>query len=91
MREKPDNLTVGISENMIKFESCFNMNRNPSERHAQRKSIDNQNNPGSVPFRINSSQLSLNVGNRARNEMERHHNENGGQGKFLGIVGGDLF
>ena len=59
IREQVQDFTVGISENMLEFESFFNMNRNQTEQHLPKASTNNENGPETVPFQIEFSQLAL--------------------------------
>ena len=62
IREQIENFTVDVSENMIKFETFFNMSNEQSSE--SRSSYDKENGPDRVPFGVNYSQLSLRGGNR---------------------------
>ena len=59
IREQVQDFTVGISENMIQFESFFNMNRSSNPVSGDTISIDNENGPETVEFQIEFSQLAL--------------------------------
>ena len=59
IREQVQDFTVGISENMIQFESFFNMNRSSNPVSEDMISIDNENGPETVEFQIEFSQLAL--------------------------------
>ena len=56
IREQVENFTVDVSENMIKFETFFNMN---NDQIRGESSNDNENGPDRVPFQVNYLQLSL--------------------------------
>ena len=59
IREQVQDNTVGISENILDFESFFNMNRNQTEKYLPKASTNNENGPETVPFQIEFSQLAL--------------------------------
>ena len=58
IREQVQDFTVGISENMLEFESFMNMNRD-QPNNLKLASTDNENGPVTVPFQIEFSQLAL--------------------------------
>ena len=64
IREQVENFTVGVSENMIKFETFFTMNRESRANTTTESTTHNENGPENIPFRINFSHLSLNNSNR---------------------------
>ena len=59
IREQVQDFTVGISENMIKCESFFNMNRNSAHPSPQKPVPNNENGPEKVQFQIIFSSLAL--------------------------------
>jgi hypothetical protein len=58
IREQVQDFTVGISENMLEFESFMNMNRN-QPIDLKLASTNNENGPETIPFQIEFSQLAL--------------------------------
>ena len=56
IREQVQDFTVGISENMLQYESFFNMNRDST---VTRKILNNENGPETVQFQIKFSELAL--------------------------------
>ena len=64
IREQIENFTMGVSENMIKFETFFTMNREQSSDMQSSATINNEDGPSDVPFRINFSHLSMNGSER---------------------------
>ena len=74
IREQVENFTMGVSENMIKYENFFTMNRDPTTNIQSSSTTNNEDGPNDVPFRINFSDLSLNGNNgltRGRNRNIR--------------------
>ena len=59
IREQVQDFTLGISENMIQFESFFNMNRNPAQELPKKSEPDKENGPDTVQFQIEFSDLAL--------------------------------
>ena len=74
IREQVENFTMGVSENMIKYENFFTMNRDPTTNIQSSSTTNNEDGPNDVPFHINFSDLSLNGNNgltRGRNRNIR--------------------
>jgi hypothetical protein len=59
IREQVQDFTVGVSENMIKYESFFNMNKNPTSHMTKLKEKNNENGPDTVEFHIEFAELAL--------------------------------
>jgi hypothetical protein len=59
IREQVQDFTVGVSENMIKYESFFNMNKNPTSQMTKQKEKNNENGPDTVEFHIEFAELAL--------------------------------
>ena len=64
IREQIENFTVDVSENMLQYESFFNLNGEPSTTTTVTDTINIENGPERVPFRVNFSQLSMNSSGR---------------------------
>jgi hypothetical protein len=60
IREQIENFTLGVSENMIKYETFFTMNREQANDNQHSTSTNNEDGPSDVPFRIDFSNISLN-------------------------------
>jgi hypothetical protein len=59
IREQVQDFTVGISENMIQYESFFNMNRNSQSNDGESEKKNNENGPETVQFQIEFAELAL--------------------------------
>ena len=59
IREQVQDFTIGVSENMIQYESFFNMNRNQTKTTMNKALTHNENGPETVSFQIEFSQLAL--------------------------------
>jgi hypothetical protein len=57
--EQVQDFTVGVSENMIKYESFFNMNKNPMMKNTKQIGDHNENGPETVEFQIEFAELVL--------------------------------
>jgi hypothetical protein len=58
IREQVENFTVDVSENMLKFESFFNIHNDQTNN--TESSYNNENGPDRVSFQVNYSRMSLN-------------------------------
>ena len=67
--EQGENFTVDVSENMIKFETFFNMSNDQTRGES---SNNNENGPDRVPFQVNYSQLSLTVDSHGVSTKNTH-------------------
>ena len=72
IREQIQDFTVGISENMIHFESFFNMNRNTDTKRPTKTSDNNENGPKTVAVQIEFSELALTNSNGRKFGNLRH-------------------